>query len=224
MSMSESIVVDAFNLSVERMSAAKLTAAQKRALARLTDDFKRAFNTGKVSAWVAYKLACCSAAQQNALHALYVSQSERLTTADVDAVKRNAYANNAERVDFYALARNADAVKSLRNNVARIVVRARRSTESYEEVDANANALASEQLDSIARDAAQRAAEVERVAALNVAVSLEAQRAAVAANAARDAALEARATDALVIAELQSKLEALSAASATKRTNARARK
>lgn len=168
--------VNEYNVRIDLLSKLSSKSARKAVNINLSDAFKVALNAEHISAWVAYKLACCSAEQQSAFYALYLKQSERISTSDIDAVKRNAYSNNTERVDFSALIQNDDARTALKNNVARIVVRERRSTESYERVDANANAHASAQLDSIARSAAERLAEVERVNALNLRVALEASR------------------------------------------------
>jgi len=222
--LDSNIALNERSLSVARLSVAKLTAAQQRSLARLSDDFKREYNASALtlahtlSDWVAYKLSCCSAAQQSALYALYVAQSRRIVTADIDAVKRNAFASNldvAERVDF-ASAATVENVAALRNNVARIVVRERRSTETRESVDALANARASSQLDSIARDAADAlaAAQRENVALTN---ALLAQSARVSALSSAHAVTSERVDAAERVVSTLDARSTLSAADALKR-------
>lgn len=174
--MNSNVAVNEYNVRIDLLSKLSSKSARKAVNINLSDLFKVALNAEKISAWVAYKLACCDSAEQSAFYALYIKQSERISTSDIDAVKRNANSNNTERVDFATLINNDDARNALKNNVARIVVRERRSTESYERVDANANAHASAQLDSIARSAAERLSETERVNALNLRIALEASR------------------------------------------------
>jgi hypothetical protein len=157
------IAVNAHNLSVARLAVAKLTDAQKRALARMSADFKTEYNASNISDWVAYKLACCNEDQQRALFALYLSQSRRIVTADIDAVKRNAYATNVDRVATFDQLATVENVAALRNNYARIVVRERRTTETVTDVmSAQQNARAFDDVSAVALDLLRQRTEHER--------------------------------------------------------------
>lgn len=211
--------INAFNVDVTRV--AKLTEAQKRSVETyVIDDFKNALNkcdaSDTLSAWVAYKISLVKNAarteadveKQNKLYALYIKQSRKLTTDDVNAIVRNARVNHTE----YTFESAIENVTVLRKHVddvdaVRIVQRSRSAVR------------VSVESKSAARE--NDAATAERVAQINAAVSAEAQRVAAVATAERDAALAARETDALLIAEQSARIAALSAQSEQSKSAAR---
>jgi len=161
------------------------SASARRAVEKsLSTEFKCALACEQISSWVAYKLASCDAAQQSTLLALYVAQNARIVTADIDAVKRNAFSRNTERVESFDAAATVANVKLLRNNAARIVERTRRTTETTRDaLSASQNASAFDSVASVAlsltaeRDALTRAlnAAAARVSALSSALAAHAE-------------------------------------------------